>query len=282
MAGLQLPNKSLFHVSKINRRRVRDPKPGGINPLPLQPRFRNRRGQVSCDPAGRLSMCSKGPRRLSCSISGDSEKSPTVAPAPEFRPETPMHTTVDEWIARDPVPFTDEGIDRMVSTMPEVDLLGFGEALHGGEEILQLRNRLFRRLVEWHGFRAIAIESSFPQSQFVNEHAGGGGDAPNFTDWISNGMGLLEANRELIAWMRQHNATHDDKVHFYGFDMPLGKMAFASPRLVLEGLYDLVPERRERIESLIGGDGDWENPAVIGDPAKGVGGTPRANDLDTP
>ena len=39
-----------------------------------------------------------------------------------------MHPTIDEWIARDSVPFTDEGIDRMVATMPEVDLLGFGEA----------------------------------------------------------------------------------------------------------------------------------------------------------
>ena len=190
-----------------------------------------------------------------------------------------MHPIIDEWIARDAVPFTDEGIDRMIATMPEVELLGFGEALHGGEEILQLRNRLFRRLVERHGFRAIAIESSFPQSRFVNEHVGGDGNAPNFADWISNGMGLLEANRELIAWMRQHNASTDEPVHFYGFDMPLGKVAFASPRLVLEALYDLVPERRERIESLIGGDGDWENPAVIGDPTKGVGGTPRANDL---
>jgi erythromycin esterase-like protein len=190
-----------------------------------------------------------------------------------------MHPTIDEWIARDAVPFTDEGIDRMIATIPEVELLGFGEALHGGEEILQLRNRLFRRLVERHGFRAIAIESSFPQSRFVNEHVGGDGNAPNFADWISNGMGLLEANRELIAWMRQHNASTDEPVHFYGFDMPLGKMACASPRLVLEALYDLVPERRERIESLIGGDGDWENPAVIGDPTKGVGGTPRANDL---
>jgi len=198
--------------------------------------------------------------------------------APTFA-EPPMHATIDEWITRDAVPVTDEGIDRMIATMPEVDLLGFGEALHGGEEILQLRNRLFQRLVERHGFRAIAIESSFPQSRFVNEYVGGGGDAPNFADWISNGMGLLEANRELIAWMRQHNATHDDTVHFYGFDMPLGKMAFASPRLVLEGLYDLVPERRERIESLIGANADWENPAVIGDPTKGVGGTPRANDL---
>ena len=76
--------------------------------------------------------------------------------APAFA-ETPVHPTIDEWIARDSVPFTDEGIDRMVATMPEVELLGFGEALHGGEEILQLRNRLFQRLVEWHGFRAIAI-----------------------------------------------------------------------------------------------------------------------------
>jgi erythromycin esterase len=193
--------------------------------------------------------------------------------------EPPMQPTIDEWIARDAVPFTDEGIDRMIATMPDVQVLGFGEALHGGEEILQLRNRLFQRLVERHGFRAIAIESSFPQSTFVNDHVGGGGEAPNVADWISNGMGLLEANRQLIAWMRQHNADAREPVHFYGFDMPLGTMAFASPRLVLERIYDVVPERRERIESLIGADSDWENPAVIGDPSKGVGGTPRANDL---
>jgi erythromycin esterase-like protein len=29
-----------------------------------------------------------------------------------------------------------------------VELLGFGEALHGGDDILILRNRLFERLVE--------------------------------------------------------------------------------------------------------------------------------------
>lgn len=193
--------------------------------------------------------------------------------------EPAMHPTIDDWIARDAIPFTDDGIDRMIATMPEVELLGFGEGLHGGEEILLLRNRLFQRLVERHGFRAIAIESSFPQSRLVNDHVCGRGDAPDFAGWISNGMGLLDANRELIEWIRQHNAKTGDEVRFYGFDMPLGALAFASPRLLLEGLYDLVPERRERLESLIGVDADWENPAVIGDPSKGVGGTPRANDL---
>ncbi len=193
--------------------------------------------------------------------------------------EPTMPPTIDEWISRDGLPFTDDGIDRMIATMPEVELLGFGEALHGGEEILQRRNRLFQRLVERHGFRSIVIESSFPQSRHVNEHVCGRGDEANLADWISNGMGLLEANRELIEWIRRHNAGTAEQVHFYGFDMPLGKMAFASPRLVLERVYELVPDRRARIERLIGDDADWENPAVIGDPTKGVGGTPRANDL---
>jgi len=198
----------------------------------------------------------------------------TVAPA-----EDPMPASIDDWIARDAIPFTDDGIDRVIATMPEVRLLGFGEALHGGEEILLLRNRLFQRLVERHGFTAIAIESSFPQSRFVNEHVGGGGEPPRFADWLSNGMGLLEANRELIAWIRRHNAETGATVRFYGFDMPLGAMAFASPRLVLERLYDLVPERRDRLEVLVGDDADWENPAVIGDPSRGVGDTPRARAL---
>jgi erythromycin esterase-like protein len=186
--------------------------------------------------------------------------------------------TIEAWIAKTAVPFTEEGVDRLITMMPEVELLGFGEALHGGEAILQLRNRLFQRLVEQHGFRAIAIESSFPQSRFVNEYVLGGGE-PNFTDWMSNGMGLLDANRELVEWIRRHNATSGDQVHFHGFDMPLGTLTFASPRIVLGRLYDIVPERRARIESLIGDDADWENPAVIGDPSKGVGERPRAHEL---
>ena len=58
-----------------------------------------------------------------------------------------MHPTIDEWIARDAVPFTDEGIDRMIATIPEVELLGFGEALHGGVRVLGLLAHLLHPLL---------------------------------------------------------------------------------------------------------------------------------------
>jgi erythromycin esterase-like protein len=83
------------------------------------------------------------------------------------------HTTLDDWIAREAIPFSvdspetfDAAVDRVIASLGDsVELLGFGEALHGGEDILILRNRLFQRLVEAHGYSAIAIESSFPRAR---------------------------------------------------------------------------------------------------------------------
>ena len=43
--------------------------------------------------------------------------------------------------------------------------------------ILMLRNRLFLCLVETHGYRAIAIESSFPRVRVVNYYVAGRGPA---------------------------------------------------------------------------------------------------------
>ncbi|HZM25451.1 MAG TPA: hypothetical protein VFC02_27120, partial [Anaerolineales bacterium] len=91
----------------------------------------------------------------------------------------PINTyeSVDRWIAGESIPFSfdspdalNAAIDRVIDSLSDsVELLGFGEALHGAEEILELRNRLFKRLVEAHGFSAIAIESSFPRAHITNE-----------------------------------------------------------------------------------------------------------------
>ena len=81
-----------------------------------------------------------------------------------------VYANLEEWIQNEAIPFSvdrpetvDAAIDTVIASRgdPAV-LLGFGEALHGGEEILLLRNLLFKRLVEVHGFSAIALESSFP------------------------------------------------------------------------------------------------------------------------
>ncbi len=82
-----------------------------------------------------------------------------------------MYTTLDDWILHEAIPFSVDSsetfsvaVDKVIASLDDsVELLGFGEALHGDEDILILRNRLFQCLVEAHGYSAIAIESSFPR-----------------------------------------------------------------------------------------------------------------------
>ena len=215
----------------------------------------------------------------------------------------PTYATVDEWIAHEALPFSldasdtfNPAVDTLAATLGDaVELLGFGEASHGGEELLALRNRLFQRLVEAHGYSAIALESSFPRGWAINEYIAGRG--PATYDAVqevgfSHNFGRLDANRELVEWMRQYNADPARRVtlHFYGTDSPTENYFADSPRqtliFALDYLVALAGDaaaeeraRRERIEALIGTDAEWENPAAMMDPTRGSGGSPRATAL---
>ena len=155
-----------------------------------------------------------------------------------------------------------------------------------------LRNRLFQRLVETHGYSAIAIESSFPRARAVNDYVAGRGPASYEAlqeVGFSHGFGRLEANRELVEWMRLYNAdpTHRVKLHFYGFDSPTEMVGSDSPARVLHFVLDYLAsidsasgeEQRPRIDSLLGPDSDWENPEASFDPAKSIGLSPAATAL---
>jgi erythromycin esterase len=212
----------------------------------------------------------------------------------------PSHATLDDWIAREAIPFSvtspatfNAGVAKVVASLGDaVELLGFGEALHGGEDILVLRNRLFQRLVEAHGYSAIAVESSFPRARAVNEYVAGRGPA-SFEAvrdvGFSHGFGRLEANRELVEWMRRYNAdsSHRVTLHFYGFDGPMEMTGADSPRQVLHFVLDYLAsvdsasarEHGQRVEPLLAQDADWENPAAMMDPAKSVGLSPAATAL---
>ena len=155
-----------------------------------------------------------------------------------------------------------------------------------------LRNRLFQRLVETHGYSAIALESSFPRARAVNEYVAGRGpssyDALQETGF-SHGFGRLEANRELVEWMREYNADggHRVKLRFYGFDSPTEMMYSDSPRQILYFVLDYLAsfdkvgdqEQRVRIDRLLGPDSDWENTAAMMDPARSIGLSPAATSL---
>jgi erythromycin esterase len=183
---------------------------------------------------------------------------------------TSIHATLDDWIAREAIPFSvdspetfNAAVAKVIASLGDsVELLGFGEALHGGEDILILRNRLFQRLVEAHGYSAIAIESSFPRAHIVNEYVAGRGPASYEAvqdTGFNHGFGQLEANRELVEWMRQYNADPPSRVklQFYGFDSPTEMTGTDSPSQILHFILDYLTsidkasgqEYRRRIDS---------------------------------
>jgi erythromycin esterase-like protein len=221
---------------------------------------------------------------------------------PEYYPERsgPEYATLEDWILNESIQFSPGSpgifnitVKRLVGSLsPAVELLGFGEALHGGEEILLLRNRLFQQLVQKHGYSAIAIESSFSRAYAVNEYVNGRGPASfdNIRDTgFSHGFGRLDANRELIEWMRQYNAdpSHTTKLRFYGFDSPTEMTGSDSPRQLMHFVLNYLaavdgtdnPDRRDRIDALLGEDSAWENPAAMTDPAQSIGLSPAATGL---
>jgi erythromycin esterase-like protein len=217
----------------------------------------------------------------------------------------PTHATLADWIAREAISFSldspqtfNTAVDRMIASLGDsVELLGLGEALHGGEEILILRNRLFARLVERHGYSAIAVESSMTRAHVVNDYVTGRA-AGSYDDvresGFSHGFGRLETNRELIEWMRAYNeragadAAGRSRIQFYGFDSPTEMTGTDSPRRLLHLALDYLAaadgdggarERARRVDELLGADADWENPAAMMDPTKSIGLSPAASAL---
>ena len=216
---------------------------------------------------------------------------------PSKRGSDPVYATLNDWILKEAIQFSldssesfNNSVDKVISSLSDsVELLGFGEALHGGEDILIMRNRLFQRLVEAHGYSAIAIESSFPRARLVNEYIAGSSQASYEAvqdTGFSHGFGRLDANRELVEWIRAYNAdpSHNVKLQFYGFDSPTEMTHTDSPAQVLHFVLDYFAtidsasskDYSERIDPLLGQDANWERPAAMMDPTKSIGLSSKA------
>ncbi|MGV9884106.1 erythromycin esterase family protein [Streptomyces sp. NPDC003006] len=176
-------------------------------------------------------------------------------------------------------------------------LLALGEPTHGEEHLLDLRNDVFRQLVEEEGYGTIAIESDCVMGLTVDDYVTSGTGTLDgvMEHGFSHGWGASAANRELVRWMRAYNvrADNDDRpaserLRFAGFDGPLEIAAAASPRQALTALHgylstqvdaDLFPCTAETLDRLLGADDRWTDPAVMMDPARSVGRSPEAGQL---
>jgi erythromycin esterase-like protein len=171
-------------------------------------------------------------------------------------------------------------------------LLALGEPTHGEDVLLDLRNDLFRQLVEQEGYRTITMESDCLMGALVDDFVTAGtGDLDEvMARGFSHEWGAFPGNRELVRWIRAYNdgRPRSEQVRFAGFDGPLEMAAGASPREALTGLHpylaarvdgDLLPCARETLDRLLGADDRWTNPAAMMDPSQSVGASPEADRL---
>ncbi|MFF3976030.1 erythromycin esterase family protein [Streptomyces sp. NPDC001828] len=174
-------------------------------------------------------------------------------------------------------------------------LLALGEPTHGEDTLLDLRNELFRRLVEEEGYRTIAIESDCLMCLVVDDYVTTG--EGTLDDVMERGfshpdigLGASPANRELVRWMRAHNEGRpaSERLRFAGFDGPLEMAAAACPRGVLTALHgylsthlgtDPLPCTQQTLDDLLGDDDRWTNPAAMFDPARSIGRSAEAREL---
>ncbi|MFI9103057.1 erythromycin esterase family protein [Streptomyces fildesensis] len=184
---------------------------------------------------------------------------------------------------------------RLLPARPR--LLALGEPTHGQGALLDLRNELFRQLVEEEGYRTIAIESDCMMGLLVDDYVTSGtGTLDEVTEQgISHGWGTFAANRELVRWMRAYNVRVDndgrpasERLRFAGFDGPLEITHAASPRQALTALHgylaaqvdaDLLPCTADTLDRLIGPDDRWTEPAAMMDPSRSTGQSAEAGRL---
>ncbi|OKI02532.1 erythromycin esterase [Streptomyces sp. CB02923] len=183
-----------------------------------------------------------------------------------------------------------DAVMDLLSARPR--LLALGEPTHGEDTLLEVRNALFRQLVEQEGYRTIAIESDCMTGLAVDDYvvSGTGTLDEVMAHGFSHGFGASAANRELVRWIRAYNDGRpaSERLRFAGFDGPLEITGAASPRQALIALHGylaarvdagLLPCTAETLDRLLGSDDRWTEPAAMMDPTRSVGRSAEAREL---
>lgn len=179
---------------------------------------------------------------------------------------------------------------ELVRRRPKV--LALGEPTHGEDTLLDLRNDLFRQLIEQEGYRTVAIESDCLRGLVVDDYVtrGEGTLDEAMERGFSHGLGESAANRAFVRWMRAYNDGRpaSERIRFAGADGPLEITGAESPRQALTALHgylaarvdaDLLPCTLDTLDRLLGDDDRWTDEAVIWEPSRSVGRSAEAGEL---
>ncbi|MBB5850443.1 erythromycin esterase family protein [Amycolatopsis umgeniensis] len=161
---------------------------------------------------------------------------------------------------------------------PSCDLLGLGEPTHATPVFAEVRNELFPQLVE-RGFRSIALETDRVAALAANDFVQNGVGTLDLAmkEGFTHTFGGLDANRRLIAWMREYNENRPpaERLSFHGFDTQTENTSAPSPRPYLEYARDFLGLDVD-IAGPAGDDERWGRTEAVLDAASSIGATADA------
>ncbi|AKJ28200.1 erythromycin esterase family protein [Caldimonas brevitalea] len=121
-----------------------------------------------------------------------------------------------------------DDVAPLAEAIGDATLVLLGEATHGTHEFYRMRARLTRRLVEAHGFDAVAVEADWPDALRVSRYVQRPSDDADgraalggferFPRWMWRNEDVLD----FVEWLRGHNqgiAEPAARVGFYGLDL---------------------------------------------------------------
>ena len=120
-------------------------------------------------------------------------------------------------------------------------IIGVGESTHGTSEFTTIRHRLFKYLVENHGYNTFFLEADVGACRRVNRYIHGASDSlMSAMEEIKLWPWLTEEMAELVNWMRAYNSSeiNRNKIDFVGCDMQLIK----DDHIEINRLYEQVSD----------------------------------------
>jgi erythromycin esterase-like protein len=152
------------------------------------------------------------------------------------------------WVERTAVPLRTfdpaaplDDLDALAPAVGDAEIVGLGESNHGGAELLALKHRVLRLLVERLGFRTIAWEEDWTTGRQVDAYIRGGpGDPDALVAQLSPQWQFGEV-ADVLRWLRAFNAGRPDPVRFVGVDFYL--TGAAGYDLVVDYVAAAAPDR---------------------------------------
>lgn len=125
-------------------------------------------------------------------------------------------------------------LSQIDSVFKSKKLIGIGECTHGTSEFTSMRHRIFKYLVENHGFNTVFIEADYGATIRLNAYINGENDS---LDQALNEVVYFawrtEEMKKLVEWIREYNQQASLKIQFIGCDM----QSISDEQLVFERFY---------------------------------------------